>query len=104
MYTWLIIQYGDGLLGPMTIYGPSSDNYDTAVDPILMTDWAHISAFEAWTTGNTRADSILLNGAGQYVPPNSEIGGELEVDVPLKYTMVFQKVGPKLKANHPKLY
>lgn len=32
------LQYGDGLLGPLTIFGPSSANYDEAKDPILMTD------------------------------------------------------------------
>jgi FtsP/CotA-like multicopper oxidase with cupredoxin domain len=32
------LQYGDGLLGPLTIFGPSSANYDEPKDPILMTD------------------------------------------------------------------
>lgn len=32
------LQYGDGLLGPLTIHGPSSSNYDEAKDPILTTD------------------------------------------------------------------
>ena len=31
------IQYGDGLVGPLTIHGPSSDNYTDTIDPILMT-------------------------------------------------------------------
>ena len=42
------LQYGDGLLGPMTIYGPQTANYDDdeAFRPILMTDWNHRSVFE----------------------------------------------------------
>ena len=32
------LQYGDGLLGPLTIHGPSTSNYDEVKDPILMTD------------------------------------------------------------------
>jgi hypothetical protein len=35
----IYLQYANGLLGPLTIYGPSSAPYDTAKDPILMTDW-----------------------------------------------------------------
>ncbi len=82
----------------MTIYGPSSANYDTAVDPILMTDWNHRSAFEDWAwsirPGGTRPEmtSILLNGIGQYKPTQSEIDGGLKVDAPAKYSMTFQKV------------
>lgn len=54
--------------GPMTIYGPSSANYDDAVRPILMTDWNHRSAFEDFylelTKGPPNMSSILLNGTG----------------------------------------
>lgn len=32
------LQYSDGLVGPLTIHGPSSSNYEEAKDPILMTD------------------------------------------------------------------
>ncbi|MCJ1470910.1 hypothetical protein MMC07_009558 [Pseudocyphellaria aurata] len=65
------LQYGDGMAGPLTIYGPSSANYDTAIDPILMTDWNHRSGFEDFQkelTGNPLPvmDSILLNGNGSY--------------------------------------
>lgn len=64
------LQYADGLLGPLTIYGPSSVNYDYAVKPLLMTDWNHRSAFEDWSyslqPGNGRPlmTNILLNGLG----------------------------------------
>ena len=65
------LQYGDGLLGPMTIYGPSTANYDSneAFKPILMTDWSHRSVFEDWPlmleTGIApEMTNILLNGRG----------------------------------------
>lgn len=52
----------------MTIYGPSSANYDEAVRPILMTDWNHRSAFEDFykelTSGPPPMTNILLNGTG----------------------------------------
>jgi FtsP/CotA-like multicopper oxidase with cupredoxin domain len=68
-------QYPDGLAGPLTIHGPASANYDHAIDPILMTDWNHRSAFEDWAynlkqtqanpqTPPIRMTSILLNGQG----------------------------------------
>ena len=64
------LQYADGLLGPMTIHGPSSANYDEAKEPILMTDWNHRSAFEdffAEMTGNKPTmTSSLMNGRGYY--------------------------------------
>ncbi|KAG8532519.1 uncharacterized protein KY384_002396 [Bacidia gigantensis] len=62
------LQYADGLAGPMTIYGPSSAGYDHAIEPILMTDWNHRSAFEDWPIlkGPPKMTNILLNGKGRY--------------------------------------
>ncbi|EFR05270.1 laccase [Nannizzia gypsea CBS 118893] len=64
------LQYADGLFGPMTIHGPSSASYDKAVDPLLMTDHLHDSAFEDFhkeLEGKPPAmDSIILNGKGDY--------------------------------------
>jgi FtsP/CotA-like multicopper oxidase with cupredoxin domain len=42
------LQYGDGAVGPITIYGPSTANYgkNEAFRPILLTDWNHRSVFE----------------------------------------------------------
>jgi FtsP/CotA-like multicopper oxidase with cupredoxin domain len=63
------LQYADGVLGPMTIHGPSSDDYDEARDPILITDWNHRSAFADFQrelTGPTpKMNSVLLNGIGE---------------------------------------
>ncbi|KAK2855717.1 hypothetical protein FQN49_004913 [Arthroderma sp. PD_2] len=64
------LQYADGLFGPMTIHGPSSAEYDKAVDPLLMTDHLHDSAFEHFhheLEGHPPLmDSIILNGKGDY--------------------------------------
>jgi FtsP/CotA-like multicopper oxidase with cupredoxin domain len=62
------LQYADGLLGPLTIYGPSSTEYDYARDPILIADWGHRSAFQDWqlqlTNRFPKMNSVLLNGLG----------------------------------------
>lgn len=63
------LQYSDGLLGPLTIHGPSTANYDRPVDPILITDWNHRSGFQDFQSELTAPpaplmESILLNGVG----------------------------------------
>jgi FtsP/CotA-like multicopper oxidase with cupredoxin domain len=71
------LQHADGLLGPMTIYGPSSANYDEARDPILFTDWSHRSAFKDYgreltgKPGTPKMNSVLINGLGMFSPPFS---------------------------------
>lgn len=64
------LQYSDGLLGPLTIHGPSTANYDSPVDPILMTDWNHRSGFQDFQSELTGPpplmESILLNGVGSF--------------------------------------
>lgn len=67
------LQYADGLAGPITIFGPSSADYDEAKDPILITDWNHRSAFQDWERELTRKptfprmNSILINGIGTFL-------------------------------------
>lgn len=67
------LQYADGLVGPLTLYGPSSANYTDHIEPILMADWNHRSAFANFDQeinphsipkGPPRMTSILLNGTG----------------------------------------
>jgi FtsP/CotA-like multicopper oxidase with cupredoxin domain len=66
------LQYADGLLGPITIYGPTAGTYDEAKDPILLSDWSHRSAFKDWIKQLTnkpsfpKANSVLLSGEGIY--------------------------------------
>ena len=90
------LQYPDGLAGPLTIYGPSSANYDYAIEPILMTDWNHRSAFEDWAYSiNTNGappsmTNILLNGKGRY-NLSKEGHPNLPIGQPERYSKVFEK-------------
>lgn len=84
------LQYGDGLLGPLTIYGPSTANYDSeeAFKPIIMDDWNHRSVFEDWpemlaSESAPNMTNILLNGIGQYGP---NLGAQ-----PPKYELQFDE-------------
>ena len=68
------LQYPDGLLGPMTIHGPSSANYDEPVKPFLMSDWNHKSAFFEWgailrAPGPLNMESNVFNGIGMEQSP-----------------------------------
>lgn len=71
------LQYGEGVLGPMTIHGPSSADYDEAKTPVLMTDWSHNSWFTMWWKSITEPiscktkpcitiDNILVGGKGSW--------------------------------------
>ena len=88
------LQYADGLAGPMTIYGPSSANYDNAVEPILMTDWNHRSAFEDWAWqpefGAPSMTNILLNGKGRYNRTHPRYPN-LPIGQPERYSKVFER-------------
>lgn len=63
-------QYSDGVAGPLTIYGPSSANWDETFTPIMMQDWVHENtsvAFKAELSGAVPlADSILLGGTNVF--------------------------------------
>lgn len=81
------LQYGEGALGPLTIHGPSSADYDEAKSPVMMSDWSHISLYTRWAgeieghQGARRLDNILLNGTGTW---NGETPNG-------KYTLHFTK-------------
>ena len=105
------LQYADGLVGPMTIYGPSSEKYDYAEEPILITDWNHRSAYEDWSyslapnKGRPMMTNILLNGkgnlsllimcfllitiAGRYIDPKTN----KPIVETKRYTKILEKVG-----------
>ncbi|KAK1752904.1 putative laccase [Echria macrotheca] len=89
-------QYADGTLGPITLHGPSSGNYDEAADiPLLMTDFRHASVFDR-SNSNYSITSILLNGKGnvtQFDGQKKEEG----LDIPTPYTLVFEKTVPRPK-------
>ncbi|SLM40963.1 Multicopper oxidase, type 3 [Lasallia pustulata] len=65
------LQYPDGVAGPLLIHGPTSANYDVEWDPILISDWSHISAFAEFHNELVgplpQMQSILLNGTGKYI-------------------------------------
>lgn len=88
------VQYADGLLGPITLHGPSTDNYDEPKLPLLMTDWFHNSAFEAIHQMGVQYPTILLNGTGDirnynYTWPNNNSQVEPNAEVPGKYQLFF---------------
>jgi FtsP/CotA-like multicopper oxidase with cupredoxin domain len=71
------VQYGEGILGPIIINGPSTSNYDIDLGVMPMTDWFHtpiytVNAASLHANGPPTADNILINGSmtssygGQY--------------------------------------
>jgi len=58
------------MMAPLTIYGPTSANYDEADMPIIMNDWVHENTSLAFKQelggGVPLADSLLLGGHGNY--------------------------------------
>ncbi|KAF2872605.1 multicopper oxidase-domain-containing protein [Massariosphaeria phaeospora] len=81
------VQYADGALGPLTLHGPTSQPYDEAKRPILMTDWGHNSAFDAMYNG-LQYKSILLNGTGNVTRFTK--GAPAPLKVPDPYTIHFE--------------
>ncbi len=43
-------QYPDGLAGPLTFHGPTSADFDEAMEPFMFSDWSHNSAFEDFSS------------------------------------------------------
>jgi Multicopper oxidase len=88
------VQYADGAAGPITLHGPTSDNFDEAISPpLIMTDWGHNSAFNAITSTSGLSDpDILLNGRGDIRKYNNKIQNTTEVLPP--YSITFQ--GPQV--------
>ncbi|KAK6393792.1 hypothetical protein LTR65_002169 [Meristemomyces frigidus] len=69
-------QYSDGLAGPLTIYGPSSANFDETFTPLFMQDWVHdntsVAFREELTGGIPVADSLLLGGLNKFKCSNQD--------------------------------
>jgi FtsP/CotA-like multicopper oxidase with cupredoxin domain len=59
-------QYGDGVLGPLIIDGPATENYDEDLGALPLTDWYYPPAFTlnevAQHSGPPTPDNILVNG------------------------------------------
>lgn len=65
----LVLTTAQGALGPLVIHGPSSGNWDLDLGPVLIQDYVHQTAFNAYQLEKqpmnlARADSIVLNGIG----------------------------------------
>ena len=81
------VQYADGAVGPMTLHGPTSTEFDEAISPpLIMTDWGHNSAFHALTKGLIKPD-ILLNGLGNVTNYNSATKNTTRIKDP--YHIIF---------------
>lgn len=67
-------QYTGGIVGPMQIYGPSSQDYDIDIGPVMLSDWYHVPYFavvaDAVGTDLSQipptSDNILINGRAQH--------------------------------------
>ena len=85
------VQYADGAVGPMTLHGPSSLEFDAAISPpLILTDWGHNSAFLALRDGLENPD-ILLNGHGNITNYNNGIKNTTVIGEP--YHIQFE--GPQ---------
>ncbi|KAF7504966.1 hypothetical protein GJ744_001547 [Endocarpon pusillum] len=91
------LQYADGLAGPITFHGPSSADYDVALEPFLFGDWSHNSAFEDYSVElrnpPTLMKTVILNGKGFYNctnNPNPDCN-DLKVDPPEIFEQVFER-------------
>ncbi|CAG8956065.1 hypothetical protein HYFRA_00011848 [Hymenoscyphus fraxineus] len=67
-------QYGDGLIGPLVIYGPQTENYDIDLGPILLSDYYHgnyqdlVEGVVSTNQNETApmSDNNLINGKNNY--------------------------------------
>ena len=86
------VQYADGSLGPITLHGPSSTQFDEVINPpLIMIDWGHNSAFIAVESGSAIPD-ILLNGRGNVTNYYNEIKPTTTVQDP--YSITFAENAP----------
>ena len=82
------VQYADGAVGPLTIHGPSSADWDEALSPpLIMTDWYHKSAFTVLLNfSDNGGKDILLNGFGDIHRFNNSISPTIKPKPPQNYT------------------
>lgn len=87
------VQFADGAVGPMTIHGPSSAEWEEAISPpLIMTDWGHNTAFNAVTTRDFGIPDILLNGRGD-VRTFSNVTNQTAVRPPYSITLEKPTLG-----------
>ena len=91
------VQYADGSVGPLTLHGPSSAEYDEAITPpLIVTDWGHNTAFVAVNDGLKDAD-ILLDGRGNITNYNNAIPNTTAVQDPYSITFAEPQPGKPIK-------
>lgn len=64
------LQYTNGLIGPLVIYGPSSANWHIDLGPLKVTDWCQKPAFRVYYKERTfpsPADNALFNGGSKWI-------------------------------------
>ena len=94
------VQYADGALGPITLHGPSSAEFDEAISPpLIVTDWGHNTAFEAVTTGLKDPD-ILLDGRGNVTRYNNTIANTTTIQEPYSISFREPQTGKPNKKYH----
>lgn len=67
-------QYAGGLVGPMVIYGPSFQNYDVDIGPVMVSDWYHREYFDLVE------DVMSPEIAGRFYSDNNLINGKMNYD------------------------
>ena len=93
------VQYADGAVGPLTLHGPTSADWDEAISPpLIMTDWGHNSAFNAVHTGLDHKD-ILLNGRGNVTNFKKAYIGQNETEIKPPYHIEFEAPKPGQRAK-----
>ncbi|KAI9650066.1 Laccase-1 [Ciborinia camelliae] len=69
-HSHLILQYGDGLFGPLIINGPATANYDEDLGAIFLNDWNHSPVQSLWDKakqgGPPTLTTGLMNGTNTY--------------------------------------
>ena len=77
------LQYTNGLIGPLVIYGPSNANWDIDLGPLGVTDWYHEPAFTAYFKERVApgaADNALFNGLNTFNDDGNIVGQKFEMN------------------------
>ncbi|KAF9888532.1 hypothetical protein FE257_008639 [Aspergillus nanangensis] len=88
------LQYSDGLLGPITIHGPTSAEYHEPLYPLIMADHNKRSAFQLYHMEQfgppwPNIDSIIINNHGSFAGKFPENQYVQQVQKGRKYSMML---------------
>ncbi|QSZ30281.1 hypothetical protein DSL72_004803 [Monilinia vaccinii-corymbosi] len=71
-HSHFILQYADGLFGPLVINGPATANYDEDLGALFLNDWDHVTIQSLWDLAKTSPGppppllTGLMNGTNTY--------------------------------------